>query len=76
MPEESCQDARLGCFVESFGFARMAGWGLEACLAVVSVRSSAQSAWIWATVNVRSHADFLKNSLAWLNEIKAWDWES
>ncbi|KAI7149652.1 hypothetical protein KC324_g15593, partial [Hortaea werneckii] len=30
----------------------------------------AQSVWAWATVSVRSHADFLTNCLAWLDQLQ------
>ncbi len=59
-PGESCQDARLGWFVESFGFARMIGWGFGPCLALVSVRSSALSAWTrnegWSSASLEDGA--------------------
>ena len=31
----------------------------------------AQSIWVWATATVRSHAEFLKSTLAWLNEVQS-----
>jgi nuclear pore complex protein Nup188 len=31
----------------------------------------AQQTWVWATNELRSHADFLKNTLAWLNTLSA-----
>ncbi|TKA73217.1 hypothetical protein B0A55_07778 [Friedmanniomyces simplex] len=33
--------------------------------------AAAQRSWVWATLTVRSHADFLKNALAWMEEIRA-----
>ncbi|KAK0935700.1 hypothetical protein LTR29_012702 [Friedmanniomyces endolithicus] len=33
--------------------------------------AAAQRTWVWATVTVRSHAEFLKNTLAWMEEIRA-----
>ncbi|KAK0900991.1 hypothetical protein LTR02_008842 [Friedmanniomyces endolithicus] len=33
--------------------------------------AAAQRTWVWATVTVRSYADFLKNTLAWMEEVQA-----
>ncbi|KAK1815091.1 hypothetical protein LTR12_010515 [Friedmanniomyces endolithicus] len=33
--------------------------------------AAAQRAWVWATVTVRSHAEFLKHTLSWMEEIRA-----
>ncbi|KAK0792646.1 hypothetical protein LTR91_012671 [Friedmanniomyces endolithicus] len=33
--------------------------------------AAAQRTWVWATETVRSHAEFLKNTLAWMEEIRA-----
>ncbi|EMC99187.1 hypothetical protein BAUCODRAFT_573479 [Baudoinia panamericana UAMH 10762] len=32
--------------------------------------AAAQSVWVWSTVSVRQHPDFLKNALAWLDELQ------
>ncbi|KAK4952633.1 hypothetical protein LTR10_009439 [Elasticomyces elasticus] len=32
--------------------------------------AAAQRTWVWATMTVRSHVDFLKNTLTWLEEIR------
>lgn len=39
-------------------------------IAMLQFVAKAQQVWIWATNEVRTKSDFLKNALAWLNELK------
>lgn len=42
----------------------------ERAIAMLNFVANAQKLWIWATSLVRQHSDFLKNALAWLDELK------
>lgn len=39
-------------------------------IAMLQFVAKAQQVWIWATNEVRTKSDFLKNAMAWLNELK------
>lgn len=41
----------------------------ERALGMLHFVATAQQTWIWATNQLRSHADFLKNTLAWLDTL-------
>jgi nuclear pore complex protein Nup188 len=42
----------------------------ERAMVILKFVASAQSAWVWATNEVRFHPDFLKNSLNWLDTLQ------
>ena len=42
----------------------------ERATAILKFVSSAQSAWVWATNDVRSHPEFLNNTLRWLRSLQ------
>jgi nuclear pore complex protein Nup188 len=42
----------------------------ERATAILKFIASAQSAWVWATNEVRSHPEFLKNTLVWLHTLQ------
>ena len=41
----------------------------DRAMAILKFIASAQSAWVWATNEVRLHAEFLPNSLSWLHSL-------
>ncbi|KAF2483995.1 nucleoporin subcomplex protein binding to Pom34-domain-containing protein [Neohortaea acidophila] len=42
----------------------------ERAIAMLKFVASAQYTWVWATNEARSHSDFLKNALEWLNNLQ------
>jgi nuclear pore complex protein Nup188 len=42
----------------------------QRAIAMLQFVAKAQQVWIWATDEVRTKSDFLKNALAWLNDLK------
>ena len=43
----------------------------ERAIGMLKFLALAQQSWAWATNQLRSHPDFLNNTLAWLNDVKA-----